>query len=73
MGDTRIIKRLHRIICPTLIVWGGDDRVIPKAYAEKFAEAISGPTEIVEIPNAGHLVDLDQPEALANEVLTFLG
>jgi pimeloyl-ACP methyl ester carboxylesterase len=47
--------------------------VIPKSYAEKFAEAISGPTEIVEIPNAGHLVDLDQPEALANEVLTFLG
>jgi len=73
MGDTRIIRRLHRIICPTLIVWGADDRLIPKAYAEKFAEAISGPTEIVEIPDAGHLVDLDQPEALAEEVLTFLG
>ncbi len=72
MGDTRIARRLHRIICPTLIIWGADDRVIPRSYAKKFAEAISGPTELVEIANAGHLVDLDQPEALAEEVLRFL-
>ncbi len=72
LGDTKIARRLHRIICPTLIVWGADDRVIPKSYARKFADKISGPTEIVEIPNAGHLVDIDQPAALADAVLRFL-
>jgi len=72
MGDTRLARRLHRIICPTLIVWGADDRVIPKSYAETFAAGISGPTEIVEIPNAGHLVDIDQPQALADAVIEFL-
>lgn len=73
LGDTGIVKRLHRIICPTLIVWGADDRVVPKSYARKFADRIAGPTEIVEIPNAGHLVDLDQPAALADAVSSFLG
>ena len=72
LGDTGLIKRLPRIICPTLLVWGGDDRVVPKSYAQKFAERITGPTEIVEIPNAGHLVDIDAPEALADAVLNFL-
>ncbi len=73
MGDTRLKRRLHRIICPTLVVWGADDRVIPKSYAKTFADGISGPTEIVEIPNAGHLADLDQPQALADVILEFLG
>lgn len=72
LGDTKIAKRLHRIICPTLIVWGADDRVVPKSYAKKFADGISGPTRIVEIPNAGHLVDIDQPAAFADAVLEFL-
>ena len=72
LGDTGLVKRLHRIICPTLLVWGADDRVIPKSYAKTFAERIAGPTEIVEIPNAGHLVDLDQPDALAEVVSDFL-
>lgn len=72
LGDTGVMKRLQRIICPTLLVWGADDRVVPKSYAQAFADRIAGPTEIIEIPNAGHLVDLDQPEALAEVVLNFL-
>ena len=59
-------------ICPTLLIWGADDRVVPKSYARKFADRIAGPTEILEIPNAGHLVDIDQPAALAEAVLKFL-
>lgn len=73
LGDTGLLKRLPRIICPTLLVWGADDRVVPKSYARKFAERITGPTEIVEIPDAGHMVDLDQPAALAAAVSKFLG
>ena len=72
LGDTGIVKRLHRILCPTLLIWGADDRVVPKSYARKFADRIAGPTEILEIPNAGHLVDIDQPAALAEAVLKFL-
>ena len=71
-GDRGLRKRLHRITAPTLLVWGAEDRVIPPSYAKRFAERISGPTEIRSIENAGHLVDLDAPDAVADAVLQFL-
>jgi pimeloyl-ACP methyl ester carboxylesterase len=71
-GDTGIRKRLHRIGCPTLLVWGGADRVVPPSYAKRFAEAITGKTAIREIPGAGHLVDHDAPEETARAILDFL-
>ena len=72
LSDVGLARRIHRISAPTLIVWGEDDRVIPPSYADRFAEAISGPTETTLVPGAGHLVDLDQPETVAKTVLEFL-
>ena len=36
--DRGLHKRLHRIIAPTLIVWGEDDALISPVYAEEFAQ-----------------------------------
>ncbi len=70
-GDLGLRKRLHRITAPTLLVWGGADRVVPPSYAERFATGIAGPTEIRRVEGAGHRVDLDAPEALADQVLLW--
>jgi pimeloyl-ACP methyl ester carboxylesterase len=72
LGDTRLRKRLFRITQPTLIIWGADDRVMPPAYAARFAEGISGETKIVTIPKAGHKVEFDAPDAVANAIAAFL-
>lgn len=72
LGDTRVRRRLPRITCPTLIVWGADDRVLSTAYARRFAEAIAGETTIKLIPDAGHMADFDQPSAVAEAVEAFL-
>ncbi|MEE8555255.1 MAG: alpha/beta fold hydrolase [bacterium] len=72
LGDTRLVKRLPRIVQPTLILWGSEDRVIPPSYAHRFAEAISGQTEVQAIPGAGHLADLDAPGAVSEAVLGFV-
>ena len=69
--DLGLRKRLHRIAVPTLLVWGGDDRVIPASYAKRFAGGISGPTEMRILEGAGHRVDLDAPEPLADAILAF--
>ena len=66
-------KRLHRVRQPVLLVWGSGDRVVPPSYAKRFAAGIAGPTELCEIAGAGHRVDLDAPEALAEMILAFLG
>ena len=71
-GDLGLRKRLHRITAPTLLVWGAEDRIVPASYAKCFAEGISGPTRIRTLSGAGHLADLDEPEALAEAVLSFL-
>jgi pimeloyl-ACP methyl ester carboxylesterase len=70
--DVGLSKRLHRIRADTLLVWGSDDRVIPASYAKRFADGISGPTTVQTLEDAGHLVDVDQPTALAERVLAFL-
>jgi pimeloyl-ACP methyl ester carboxylesterase len=69
LGNTRLEKRLRLIEAPTLLVWGDDDRIMPRSYADKFAKGIKGRSEIKIIPGAGHLVELDQPEAVAAAIL----
>ena len=35
--DKGLKKRIHRVSAPTLLVWGEDDRLVPRAYAKEFA------------------------------------
>ena len=72
MGDRGLAKRLHRIRCETLLVWGSDDAIVPASYAKRFAEGIAGPTTIHSIDGAGHRVDLDASEELADAIEEFL-
>jgi pimeloyl-ACP methyl ester carboxylesterase len=73
LADTRLERRLHRIRCPTLLVWGAEDKVLAPSYAERFAAGIAGKTTIARIPAAGHLADLDAPGAVAEAVISALG
>jgi pimeloyl-ACP methyl ester carboxylesterase len=72
LGDLGIAKRLHRIKAPTLLLWGGEDRVLPASYAKRFAERIAGWVEIRSIEGAGHVAEIDAPDAVADAVLAFL-
>lgn len=73
LGDTRLERRLHRIRCPTLILWGAADQVLAPSYAKRFAAGIADNTRTAVIPGAGHLADLDAPETVADAVLNALG
>jgi len=72
LGNTGLIKRLHRISVPTLLLWGAQDAVVPPSYAERFAERIQAPTSISRIADAGHLAEIDQPAQVAERILAFL-
>jgi pimeloyl-ACP methyl ester carboxylesterase len=71
LGNTRLDKRLPLIAAPTLLIWGEGDRVMPHRYADRFAAAIAGPTEVVTIPGAGHLAELDKPDEVAAAILRW--
>ena len=56
---------------PVLVVWGRDDSWIPVDRAERLHELIPG-AQLELIDNAGHLIQLDQPAALAATLTRWL-
>jgi pimeloyl-ACP methyl ester carboxylesterase len=61
--DPKLLGRLVRVQCPTAVVWGVDDRVVPLAHGELYASAIPEAT-LTLVPDTGHLPLLEQPEAV---------
>jgi 3-oxoadipate enol-lactonase len=62
---------LAAISVPTLILVGEQDAVTPPAAAERLAASIRG-SELVRIPEAGHLPNLERPETFNEAVVSFL-
>jgi len=56
---------------PVLIVWGDRDPIIPIEHGRRAHEAIPH-SHMVEIPNAGHWPQLDQPQLVCEEVTDFI-
>lgn len=62
---------LAEIACPTLVIAGADDQVIPVTEAENMYAAIPN-ARLQILPHAGHLLNLEQPEAFNAIVDEFL-
>ena len=67
--STPLLASIH---VPTLIVVGDEDTVTPPALSEEMHHAIGG-SQLVRIPRAGHLSNLEQPELFNAALAAFLG
>ncbi|HEX6660049.1 MAG TPA: alpha/beta fold hydrolase [Ilumatobacter sp.] len=65
IGDRGLRKRLHRITCPKLVLWGDQDELLPVGVAEQWDGA-------TVIAGAGHLMEWDTPDEVASALRTFL-
>lgn len=63
--------RLGEIACPTLIVWGELDRLVPLRDASEFEWLIPGARRI-EYADTGHLVMLERPARFNDDLRAFL-
>ena len=63
--------QVERIAVPTLVVTGDEDTVYPPATAEAMARRIRG-ARLAVIAGAGHVSNLEQPDAFNRTVLGFL-
>jgi pimeloyl-ACP methyl ester carboxylesterase len=86
-GTQRAILRLYRsgsppalaragiglgeIECPALIVWGDRDRYIDGRFAQAYADALGGPTEISHVADGGHWPWLDHARVV-DDVIGFV-
>ena len=71
MHNPKLKGRLHRVRIPTLVLWGGADRVTKTEYGKAYAAAIPG-AKFETIDGAGHFPHLEQPQAFAKAVLAFV-
>ena len=67
----RHVELLARIQAPTLILWGGQDRLIPPVAATRLHEAIAHSTVQV-FPGLGHVPQEEDPASTVQAVHTFL-
>jgi 3-oxoadipate enol-lactonase len=62
---------LSAIACPTLVLVGADDALTPPSAAETLRDGIAG-AQLVVIPDAGHMSNLEQPVPFALALWSFL-
>ena len=57
-----------RVTCPTVVVHGARDRIIPVQASQVLHQQIPG-SELVVLPRAGHCPQLDDPDAVTRLVI----
>jgi len=64
-------RRLMGLSCPTLVLWGREDRTLPVSHAVDAAATLPGAVvEVIE--RAGHLLMLEKPLLVQRALLAFL-
>ena len=71
LTDYPIRSRLGEIACPTLIVWGGEDRLVPPGDADVFERLIPDARKVVW-PETGHMAMLERPAAFNTLLRAFV-
>jgi pimeloyl-ACP methyl ester carboxylesterase len=63
-------NRLTKIILPTLLIWGREDKMIPSVHAEDYLRIRN--SKLIMIPNSGHTPYTETPSLFAKIALDFL-
>ena len=71
-GYTGDVAGLKTLAMPTLILWGGLDRLIPLEFGQRFARDIAG-SRLVVFDDLGHVPHEEDPARTVAVVKTFLG
>jgi pimeloyl-ACP methyl ester carboxylesterase len=71
-GYTGNVALLNTIKAPTLILWGGKDKLVPTELAPRFARDIPG-AKLVMFDDLGHVPQEEDPQRTVAEVKRFLG
>jgi pimeloyl-ACP methyl ester carboxylesterase len=68
--DPKLAARLHRVQCPTLLLWGADDRLVPPAYGEAYQKHLPQ-AELKLLPDCGHLAMFEKEAEFVEAVTRF--
>jgi pimeloyl-ACP methyl ester carboxylesterase len=66
----RLAARLQRVRCPTLLLWGEHDRLVPPAYGSAYARHLPH-AELKLIPDCGHLAMFEKEAEFVGAIADF--
>jgi len=69
--DPRLERRLERVSCPTLIIWGQNDRLVPPLYGDAFHRLIAS-SELVKLEGTGHMPMFEKASEWTRAIREFL-
>jgi len=69
--NPRLSRYLYRVTAPTLIIWGERDGFVPLAHGKAFQEGVAN-SELVVVPNTGHLPHVEAPDGCVEIISNFL-
>jgi pimeloyl-ACP methyl ester carboxylesterase len=59
------VRAARRVTCPTVVVHGEDDGLVPIRFALRVYEALAGEKTFWRVPRCGHCHHADEPQALS--------
>lgn len=62
-----VAKRMDELVHETLVLWGSQDPIIPRAVLETMVEGLPN-ARLVEVPGIGHSMNIEAPQMFAGFV-----
>jgi pimeloyl-ACP methyl ester carboxylesterase len=71
LTSVHLLDETHRLQHPTLVIWGGNDRLLPSKNVEAWTRALpDGELEVIQ--NCGHMSLIEEPERVLHRMRRFL-
>jgi pimeloyl-ACP methyl ester carboxylesterase len=68
--DEKMPRRLARIMTPTLVLWGEQEKLFPPALGSRYADGIPG-AQFQLLSDCGHMAPFEDPAAFAGAIVRF--
>jgi pimeloyl-ACP methyl ester carboxylesterase len=64
LSEADPVRAARRVACPTVVVHGEDDDLVPIRFAPRVYEALAGEKSFWRVPRCGHCHHADEPQAV---------
>ncbi|BBN17429.1 hypothetical protein MPTK1_7g14470 [Marchantia polymorpha subsp. ruderalis] len=70
-GGYNVASKIPEVQQETLVIWGEQDKILPREYAERFRKELPRP-QLELVKDAGHIPHVEQPSVVADLILKFI-
>jgi pimeloyl-ACP methyl ester carboxylesterase len=71
LHNPRLPQHLRRVECPTLLLWGRHDKLLPLGMGQYYAKEIPG-ARLEVFENCGHMLPFEKAQQFAEKTVAFL-